>query len=127
MRSTPSIRLITDAQGRHNWDDLVGSNAEAAGEPATSGKVSATIAGIEIKSGEIILEDQRDKQRMALHEFSLQAKGIGSGKPFDLKSAFTLEQNEATEDRDLCRSLNFELSYQRDQKLKSQFYLLYVK
>jgi AsmA protein len=93
----PSIRLITDAQGRHNWDDLTGSKTDAADTVATSsGNVSATIAGIEIKNGEVILDDRRDQQHTALHEFSLQATGIGSGQPFTLQMAFTLEQNGAT-------------------------------
>jgi len=94
--TAPSIRLITDTQGRHNWDDLTGSNTDASNAPANSGSVSATIAGIEIKSGDVILDDQLDKQRTALRKFSLQAKGIGSGKSFKLKSGFILEKNGIT-------------------------------
>jgi AsmA protein len=92
----PSARLITDAQGRHNWDDLAGSNADAATPPATSsGAVNATIAGIEIQGGEVVLDDRRDNSRTALRNFSLRAQGIGSGKPFDLRTAFAIEQGDA--------------------------------
>jgi AsmA protein len=89
----PSIRLITDAQGRHNWDDLTGTKADAATPAATGSNVSATIAGLEIKAGEVVLDDRREKQRTALQGFSLAATGIGSGKPFALTSRFTLDQN----------------------------------
>jgi AsmA protein len=90
--TAPSIRLITDVQGRHNWDDLTGSKA-AATPTTASGKVNATIAGLEIVEGEVVLDDRREKKRTALQAFSLTASGIGSGKPFDLTSQFTLDQD----------------------------------
>lgn len=89
----PRVRLITDAQGRHNWDDLTAPTDTKQSGNDTSGAVSATVAGIDIQDAEVIVDDQRDQTRMALHKFSLQAKGIGIGKPFDLATAFDLEQN----------------------------------
>lgn len=90
----PSIRLITDAQGRHNWDDLTATKADAEEAPAASGNVKATIAGIDIRDGEIVLDDRQAQSRTALHGFSMSASGIASGKPFDLRSAFELEQGD---------------------------------
>jgi AsmA protein len=107
LLDAPSIRLITDAQGRHNWDDLAGTGAKAADEPATqSGNVSASIAGIEIRDGEIVMDDRQAKSLTALHGFSLQAQGIGSGKPFDLVSAFDMEQAGAISHVELAGNVN---------------------
>jgi len=107
LLDAPSIRLITDAGGRHNWDDLAGTQASTADEPVSqSGSVSASIAGIEIRDGEIVLDDRQKKERTALRNFSLKAQGIGSGQPFDLKSGFELEQAGATSRFDIEGNVN---------------------
>jgi len=105
--TAPSIRLITDAQGRYNWDDLAASKGDAAEESAeSSGNVKATIAGIDIRDGEVILDDRKAQSRTALHRFSLSAKGIASGKPFDLQSGFDLEQGSTQANLKLSASVN---------------------
>jgi AsmA protein len=110
--TAPSIRLITDVQGRHNWDDLAGSKA-AASPPTASGKVNATIAGLEIIDGNVVLDDRREKKRTALQAFALTASGIGSGKPFDLTSQFTLDQDGVPSHATIAAAVNADWDQKR--------------
>ncbi|MBC7983552.1 MAG: AsmA family protein [Candidatus Obscuribacterales bacterium] len=91
----PSIRLITDEQGRHNWSDLAaGDDTAPASDNQTSGAVSASLAGVEIRKGALILENRKEKTRQAISNFTLQTGAIVSGKPFDLNVGFNLEQDQ---------------------------------
>ena len=68
--------------------------------------MSATIAHIRIVNGEVVLDDRANKSRTALQAFSLSASGIGSGKPFELKTSFTLDQDGAQSQIDLAATVN---------------------
>ena len=110
----PSIRLITAADGRHNWDDLAAANSEpAAPEPASSGAVQATIGTVDIRQGEVLIDDRRGKTRTALHEFSLRANGIGSGQPFDVQASFELEKDTATAQATFDTAVDADTEHQR--------------
>jgi len=90
-----TVRLVTDAQGRNNWDDL--SAKEPAGEaaPTSQGEaLTASIAGVEIVAGEVSYEDRRDNSRKAVRDLTLTTGAMASGKPFELSTQFLLEQSE---------------------------------
>jgi AsmA protein len=92
----PSIRLITDEQGRHNWSDLAAGDDTAAptDEAAGStGAVSANLAGIQIHRGAVVMEDRKEKSRTAIRDLELTTGAIRSAEPFDLQLSLGLEQD----------------------------------
>jgi AsmA protein len=96
-----SVRLVTDAQGRNNWDDLSASTQPGDAAPATeSDSLSTTsLAGLEIVDGAVSYEDRRDASRTSLREINLTTGAFASGKPFDLASRFVYEQSGGLEVR----------------------------
>jgi AsmA protein len=93
----PSIRLITDEQGRHNWSDLAAGDETAPPSEAASDTntvVGAQLAGIDIHRGSIVMEDRKAKSRTAIRDFELSTGAIASGKPFDVQLSLGLEQNQ---------------------------------
>jgi AsmA protein len=95
----PSIRLITDESGRHNWSDLAaGDETAPEPEPAPASDeariVNASLAGIQIHKGAVVLEDRKEKTRRAVRDVELTTGAIASGEPFDLSLSLGLEQDE---------------------------------
>lgn len=88
------VRLVTDAQGRNNWDDLSSSSTPGEAVPATEGDAlsTASLAGLVIENGALSYEDRRDNSRKALREIKVTTGAFASGKPFDLSAAFLYEQ-----------------------------------
>lgn len=92
----PSIRLITDEQGRHNWSDLAAGDETApptAQAEGSTGAVSAKLAGIQIHRGAVVMEDRKEKTRTAIRDFELTTGAIQSAEPFDLKMSLAVEQD----------------------------------
>lgn len=86
------IRLITDEQGRNNWDDL-GAQEEAqteSGEDATS--ELPTIAGLEIRDAAVTIEDRKERTRQVVRDFNLKTGRLASGEPFDFETQFVFDQ-----------------------------------
>src|SRR5882757_5426484 len=57
------VRLITDQQGRHNWDDLVTKQSNTAAAPGGGPTKLPTVAGLEIRDAAVTLEDRQAKSR----------------------------------------------------------------
>jgi len=92
----PSIRLITDESGRHNWSDLAAGDetaSESTPTDSTPSIASARLAGIEISKGSVVLEDRKEKTRRAVRDFELSTGPVTSGQPFDLRLSLGLEQD----------------------------------
>lgn len=90
------IRLITDAQGRANYDDLGKKGAtESTPEASTGPTKIPTIAGLQIKDASITLENRQTNSRQVVREFNLESGSLASGKPFDLKTSFVFDQDAA--------------------------------
>ncbi len=90
----PSIRLITDERGRHNWSDLSENNANAPAQAINAdSKVNASVAGLRIQDGVVVIDDRKAKTRTAIRDFNLTTGNISSTKPFDLAVAFVVEQD----------------------------------
>lgn len=89
-----TVRLVTDAQGRNNWDDLAASGTPEEATPATGSDTlsTASLAGLEIEDSAVSYEDRRDASRTALREIRLTTGAFASGKPFDLAAGFLYEQ-----------------------------------
>jgi AsmA protein len=117
----PSIRLITDAQGRHNWDDLTSDSRAADTAKESSGTIDASIAGISVQKGEVVLDDRREQTQTALHDFTLQARGIGAGRPFQLQSSFAVAQGARNIAARLAATVNADWNAKR--YALTQFYL----
>jgi AsmA protein len=90
-----TVRLVTDAQGRNNWDDLSASGKSEESAPATPDDTlsTASLAGLEIENGAVSYEDRRDDSRTALREIRLTTGAFASGRPFDLAAGFLYEQS----------------------------------
>lgn len=90
-----TVRLVTDAQGRNNWDDLSASGTpeEAAPNTGSDALSTASLAGLEIENGAVSYEDRRDDSRTALREIRLTTGAFSSGRPFDLAAGFLYEQS----------------------------------
>jgi AsmA protein len=93
---SPRIRLITDANGRNNWDDLGSSADETASDETDAGQTEVpTVAGVRIDDGAITIENLQENSRLAVRAFNLQTGRLASGQPFDLATDFVFEQDEA--------------------------------
>ncbi len=92
----PSIRLITDERGAHNWSDLAegGDRSESATNTnAADSNVSATLSSLRIANGSLVLEDRKEKTRTAVRDFNLSTGKISSGDPFDLTLSLFVERD----------------------------------
>lgn len=91
----PSIRIITDEKGRHNWSDLAEGDANKPEQPAEAkGNVSASIASLRIVNAGVVMDDRKEKTRTAIRDFNLSTGNISSGKPFDFKIDMVVEQDK---------------------------------
>jgi len=89
------IQLITDEQGRNNWDDLAGRKGqeeEAAGQKDGTGPLP-TIAGLEIQDAALIIENHQENTRREIRDFNLKTGRLASGEPFDLETTFLLDHD----------------------------------
>ncbi len=87
------IRLITDEQGRNNWDDL-GAQAEGEAPPDEAGPARPlpTIAGLQIQDAALTIENRQQNTRKVVRDFNLETGPLQSGEPFDLTTGFVLDQ-----------------------------------
>lgn len=90
------IRLITDEQGRNNWDDLgAGGEPQAAPEPDRPGQMELpTIAGLEIVDSSLYIENRQENTRRSIRNFNLKTGALRSGRPFDLQTGFVFDQGD---------------------------------
>lgn len=86
------IRLITDEQGRDNWEDL-GKREETQAPAETGSSELPTIAGLEITNSSVTVENRKEKSRRVVRDFNLETGRLASGEPFDLKTGFVLDQD----------------------------------
>jgi len=86
------IRLITDEQGRNNWADLGESEGETTETTEEGPTELPTIAGLEIRDAAVTIENRQEKTRQVIRDFNLETGRLESGKPFDFKTAFVLDQ-----------------------------------
>lgn len=88
------IRLITDEQGRNNWEDLGAQGAE--NEPTASKEGTPTelptVAGLTIRNASVAIENRKEGSRQVVHDFNLETGRVASGKPFDVSTDFVLDQ-----------------------------------
>ncbi|HEX7114618.1 MAG TPA: AsmA family protein [Steroidobacter sp.] len=88
------IRLITDEQGRNNWDDLgAGEETEEAEEGGAAPAEIPTIAGLEIRDAAVTLENRQEQTRRIVRDFNLRTGRLESGEPFDLTVDLVLDQD----------------------------------
>lgn len=87
------IRLITDAQGRNNWDDLMAREESQAPDAGGNGSTAAlaTIAGLEIQDAALLIENHQDGTRRLVREFNLKTGRLKSGQPFGLQLGFIID------------------------------------
>lgn len=86
------VRLVTDEQGRNNWDDLGGDEADTQEQTSERPAELPTIAGLEIRDAAIVLENRQEQSRQVIRDFNLQTGRLESGKPFDVDTHFVFEQ-----------------------------------
>lgn len=91
------IRLITDEQGRNNWNDL-GQADDSAGDAPTDDEPMElpTIAGLSITNSIASIENRQEKSRTVVRDFNVETGRLASGEPFDLETSFVLDQEPAS-------------------------------
>lgn len=98
LLDTPTIRLAVDAKGHNNWADLSASKEKAAApEGGSSGALAAAVEKIQIVNGTLQYRDAGAGTDLTLRALNLDTGRLQSGKPFDLKLAFTLLQGKSLE------------------------------
>jgi AsmA protein len=86
------VRLITDAQGRNNWDDL-GRRAPAE-TPTQTGPIQLpTLSGVEIIDATLVQENHQTNTHRVLSQFNLETGRIAPGDPFDLDTSFQYQHS----------------------------------
>ncbi len=88
------VRLITDAQGRHNWSDL-GNTSTSEPTDNSSTSVMPTIAGVVVEDASITLEDRQAKTHKVIRDVQLKTGRFASGEPFDLTLECIVDQEPA--------------------------------
>lgn len=90
------VRLVTDAQGRNNWDDLGAGETAATTETAANESLpSLSVAGLQIENAALTIENHQDNTRRVVRDFHLETGRLVSGEPFDLETQFVLEESPA--------------------------------
>lgn len=85
------IRLVTDAQGKNNYDDLGSKSAEP--EAQTGPMTLPTLSGVEIVDATVVQENRQTGTRRVLSQFNLETGRIEAGDPFDLKTDFNYQHS----------------------------------
>lgn len=86
------VRLITDAKGRNNWDDL-GRRTPAEPQAQSGPMQLPTLSGIEILDATLVQENRQTNTRRVLSQFNLETGRIAAGDPFDLKTSFSYQHS----------------------------------
>lgn len=81
----PVLNLGRDAQGRANWDDLVGRRPEKSGESDSSGDFDLDVAGVSVTGGGLTWDDRRDDVRFVLGGLEATTGAISKGGLFPVK------------------------------------------
>ena len=87
-------RVLRDAQGNFNFDNLLGGAAASANDatPGTSSDAShesdapmrIDIAAVDVQDGEVYYQDAATGAALTLGDFNLKTRGVTLGKPFDV-------------------------------------------
>ena len=85
------IRLVTDTQGKNNYDDLGRRPAEP--EAQTGPMTLPTLSGVEIVDATIVQENRQTGTRRVLSQFNLDTGRIAAGDPFDLATDFNYQHS----------------------------------
>jgi AsmA protein len=87
------LHLVTDKSGHTNWENLGGEESakEKAGTPSETSGTSATIAGIDIRDSEIVMEDRRDGSTRRLMDLNVKAGELGLGHPVPVDARLNLD------------------------------------
>lgn len=83
----PRIRLLRDADGRANWEDLTGETAEAdtpTAEDQQDRLPEFSVDGIEIRNGYVLYRDAATGREVELSNFNLTAGQLGLPADFPL-------------------------------------------
>lgn len=86
----PRIRLLRNADGRANWEDLAGETADA--EPARAddrqeAPPEFSVDGFEIRDGYVLYRDAAAEQEVELSNFNLTAGRLGLPADFPLSAS----------------------------------------
>lgn len=98
-------RVVRDKQGRFNFHDLMaddvrvlerpanGAAAEtpAAGTPATAGNMQIDIAGLDLKDGELQLQDEMTGMAVAVTRLNATTGRVTFSQPFDVSMSARIE------------------------------------
>jgi AsmA protein len=85
-------RVVRDKQGRLNFQDLIGKakapdapgGAGASGEESRAGTPYIDIAGLDIKDGEILLQDDATGRALTISQLSARTGRVRVAEPFEL-------------------------------------------
>lgn len=95
-----ALHLVTDRNGRNNWDDLVAAwdpseNPSAAADNASlpdqsspsrgSALAALIVDGLEVSEARIAWTDQRHESAVSLEKAALSLSGFSLGAPFDVR------------------------------------------
>jgi AsmA protein len=97
LLDAPTIRLAVDASGHNNWADLTSKNPETPADSGSSGLTAAAVEKFQIVNGTLQYRDTGAGTDVTLRALNLDTGRLQSGKPFDLKLAFTLLQGKSLE------------------------------
>jgi AsmA protein len=81
----PVLNLGRDAQGRANWDDLVGRKPDEAQKSGNGKPFDLDVAGVAVTGGELTWDDRKDDVRFALGGLDVTTGAISKGGLFPVK------------------------------------------
>ena len=87
-------RVLRDAQGKFNFDNLLGGEAAGANDAARDAGADASrepgaplridIAAVDVQDGEVYYQDAATGAALTLGDFNLKTRGVTLGRPFDV-------------------------------------------
>jgi len=92
------VNLITDKQGRTNWQDLTAKSNAVAAKPVpktvqnspAAVPMGIAIAGIDVSDANITWINEQTDQKIQLTNFDLKSKNVGTSGTFPLDTSFDL-------------------------------------
>jgi len=121
------LKLRTNKQGAHNWDDLASQTKkpDAATTPKKPGALplaALAIGGIDLQDARLSWDDQQQRQHYEIKDLTLNSGPVALGQPFDINThfRFTSRQPETQGDIKLAARLNLDLKAQHYQARKLQ-------
>jgi AsmA protein len=94
-------RVVRDKQGRLNFQDLIGkarrpdapdgAGAGASGEEPRTGTPYIDIAGLDIKDGEVLLQDDATGRALTISQLSARTGRVRIAEPFELSVSAHIE------------------------------------